>query len=175
MSAKKIQKNRKNASGGYDVIHYETEAAVVLMDDGRTLQEHAIDAVSAPGGASMSMADIFGEGPYRIEFTPDEDPDVSADMIGYNNEGSGLSATNMQEALDEVSQSVGELQAALRYVILEDVDTGEKYLLVIQSGVPALHGVSDDMTPTKQEFVDIETGISYALVVKNGRLATKEV
>lgn len=175
MSVKKIQKNRKNASGGYDVIHYETEASVVLMEDGRTLKESLGDVVTAPGGATMNIEEIFGKGPYEIKFTPDEEPDVSASMIGYDNEASGLSATDMQGALDEVSESVNELQSALRYVILDDVETGDKYLLLVQNGALALHGVDNEMVPTKHTFVDIMTGISYELVVKSGKLATKEV
>lgn len=41
MATLKVKKNRLNADGEYDRIHYETDASVVLMEDGRTVQEAA--------------------------------------------------------------------------------------------------------------------------------------
>lgn len=43
MAIKNIQKNRLNDSGTFDVIHYETGASQVLMEDGTTAEE-AINA-----------------------------------------------------------------------------------------------------------------------------------
>ena len=39
MATKQIQKNRKNSAGGFDVIHYETDASIVLMEDGSSVEE----------------------------------------------------------------------------------------------------------------------------------------
>lgn len=38
MAVKRIQKNRKNDDGNFDVIHYETEASIVLMEDGNNVE-----------------------------------------------------------------------------------------------------------------------------------------
>lgn len=39
MAIKKLRKHRLNADGEYDVLHYETEADLVLMEDGSTVAE----------------------------------------------------------------------------------------------------------------------------------------
>lgn len=38
MAVKRIQKNRMDADGNLNVIHYETEASIVLMEDGTTVE-----------------------------------------------------------------------------------------------------------------------------------------
>lgn len=66
------------------------------------------DAVTVPGGGTMQMGDSLGEGPYTIEVTEDgEGGDLSAEQVGYSNTGSGLEATNVQEAIDELAGKGG--------------------------------------------------------------------
>ena len=66
------------------------------------------DAVTVPGGGTMQMGESLGEGPYTIEVTEDgEGGDLSAEQVGYSNMGSGLEATNIQEAIDELAGNGG--------------------------------------------------------------------
>lgn len=62
------------------------------------------DAVTVSGGGTMQMGESLGEGPYTIEVTEDgEGGDLSAEQVGYSNTGSGLEATNVQGAIDELA------------------------------------------------------------------------
>lgn len=66
------------------------------------------DAVTVPGGGTMQMGKSLGEGPYTIEVTEDgEGGDLLAEQVGYSNTGSGLEATNVQEAIDELAGKGG--------------------------------------------------------------------
>lgn len=61
-------------------------------------------SVSVPGSGALSMSETIGSGPYTIEFTEEADPqDVSASEITYNNTESGMAATNVQDAITELS------------------------------------------------------------------------
>lgn len=66
------------------------------------------DAVTVPGGGTTQMGESLGEGPYTIEVTEDgEGGDLLAEQVGYSNTGSGLEATNVQEAIDELAGKGG--------------------------------------------------------------------
>ena len=43
MSIKKFRLNRKNSSGSYDTIHYETSSNIVMRPDGSTVEESLIN------------------------------------------------------------------------------------------------------------------------------------
>lgn len=61
-------------------------------------------SVSVPGSGALSMSETLGSGPYTIEFTEESDPaDVSASEITYDNTESGMTATNVQDAITELS------------------------------------------------------------------------
>lgn len=71
-------------------------------------KQDSADAVTVSGGGTMQMGESLGEGPYTIEVTEDgEGGDLSAEYVGYSNTGSGLEATNVQEAIDELAQKGG--------------------------------------------------------------------
>lgn len=71
-------------------------------------KQDSADAVTVPGGGTMQMGESLGEGPYTIEVTEDgEGGDLSAEQVGYSNTGSGLEATNIQEAIDELAGKGG--------------------------------------------------------------------
>ena len=71
-------------------------------------KQDSADAVTVPGGGTMQMGESLGDGPYTIEVTEDgEGGDLSAEYVGYSNTGSGLEATNVQEAIDELAQKGG--------------------------------------------------------------------
>ena len=66
------------------------------------------DAVTVSSGGTMQMGESLGDGPYTIEVTEDgEGGDLSAEQVGYSNTGSGLEATNVQEAIDELAGKGG--------------------------------------------------------------------
>ena len=64
----------------------------------------ANQAVTVPGSGTASMSETLGSGPYTLEFTEEADPqDVSASKIAYDNTESGMTATNVQNAITELS------------------------------------------------------------------------
>lgn len=64
----------------------------------------ANQSITVTGSGTASMAESLGTGPYTIEFTEEADPqDVSASEITYDNTESGMTATNVQDAITELS------------------------------------------------------------------------
>ena len=64
----------------------------------------ANQSITVTGSGTASMAESLGTGPYTIEFTEESDPaDVSASEITYDNTESGMTATNVQDAITELS------------------------------------------------------------------------
>lgn len=84
---------------------------------GTTLEQYAAQLaaiataapwLSIPGSGTMQMGESLGNGPYTIEVTEDgEGGGLSAEQVGYSNTGSGLEATNVQEAIDELAKKGG--------------------------------------------------------------------
>lgn len=89
------------------------QAMGIEPPEGTTLEQYAAQLaaiataapwLSIPGGGTMQMGESLGEGPYNIEVTEDgEGGDLSAEQVGYSNTGSGLEATNVQGAIDELA------------------------------------------------------------------------
>lgn len=70
------------------------------------------DAVTVPGGAIIEMGEGIGDGSFAIKFTPEEDsPELGASEVGYDNASSGLEATTVQGAVDEVAAAVEAVRA----------------------------------------------------------------
>lgn len=64
----------------------------------------ANQAITVENSGVASMSETLGSGPYTIEFTEEADPqDVSASEITYDNTESGMTATNVQDAITELS------------------------------------------------------------------------
>lgn len=64
----------------------------------------ANQAITVENSGEVSMSETLGSGPYTIEFTEEADPqDVSASEITYDNTESGMTATNVQDAITELS------------------------------------------------------------------------
>lgn len=81
---------------------------------------NAENAVTVPGGGTMQMGESLGDGPYTIEVTEDgEGGNLSAEQVGYNNEGTGITATNVQDAVTELFTSVSEGKAAIAAAITD--------------------------------------------------------
>lgn len=71
-------------------------------------KQDSADAVTVSGGGTMQMGESLGDGPYTIEVTEDgEGGGLPAEQVGYSNTGSGLEATNVQEAIDELAKKGG--------------------------------------------------------------------
>lgn len=93
------------------------QAMGIEPPEGTTLEQYAAQLaaiataapwLSIPGGGTMQMGESLGDGPYTIEVTEDgEGGDLSAEYVGYSNTGSGLEATNVQEAIDELAGKGG--------------------------------------------------------------------
>lgn len=66
------------------------------------------NAVSIEKGAQMIISESIGSGPFTIEIDEDEDSEISAIQIGYNNSTTGMASTNVQDAVTELFTSVSE-------------------------------------------------------------------
>ena len=62
-----------------------------------------VNSVTVDGGGVMSMNESFGAAPFTLTFTEDGENDVSASEITYDNTESGMTATNVQDAITELS------------------------------------------------------------------------
>ena len=65
-------------------------------------------AVTVPGSGTMQMSESIGPGPYTIEFDEEADEAFPASLVDYNNTTSGMAATTVQAAVDELFTSVSE-------------------------------------------------------------------
>lgn len=93
---------------GVNALTIQGGTRVKAAQQGNTLTLDTPDAVTVPGGGTMQMGESLGDGPYTIEVTEDgEGGDLSAEYVGYSNTGSGLEATNVQEAIDELAGKGG--------------------------------------------------------------------
>ena len=92
---------------GVNALTIQGGTRVKATQQGNTLTLDTPDAVTVSGGGTMQMGESLGAGPYTIEVTEDEDSDLSAAQVGYSNTGSGLEATNVQEAIDELAGKGG--------------------------------------------------------------------
>ena len=105
---------------GVNALTIQGGTRVKATQQGNTLTLDTPDAVTVPGGGTMQMGESLGEGPYTIEVTEDgEGGDLSAEQVGYNNEGTGLTATNVQDAVTELFTSVSEGKAAIAAAITD--------------------------------------------------------
>lgn len=58
------------------------------------------DAVTVSGGAAVEMDQAIGPGPYTIEVGPDDESEVSAAQVAYDNTQSKIGAETVQGAID---------------------------------------------------------------------------
>lgn len=77
------------------------------------------DMVKATGGGTMTMGESIGAGPYTIEMTEEEEGDLSATQVGYNNVSTGMVATNVQDAVTELFTSVSDGKKAISAAITD--------------------------------------------------------
>lgn len=66
------------------------------------------NAITVPGGGSAEMGETLGLGPYIIEFDEEDNENLAALSIEYDNKTSNMTATNVQSAIDELFTDVSE-------------------------------------------------------------------
>lgn len=97
--------------------------------------------ITTPNEASVIMEEIFGKGPYTFEFTESsQDYAVAAD-VQFNPSNSGLEATNVQAAIDEIIHPSGTdySRFKLRNIAIMDtvpteMNDGDIVLVYVKSG-----------------------------------------
>lgn len=93
-----------NSLRKYHELH-NTELNVKFDEVSDTIANLEENIITLDGGATATVADIFGVGPYVIEFTNDEgEIPVVSNEIEYNNGASGLKSTDVQGAIDELKE-----------------------------------------------------------------------
>ena len=93
---------------GVNALTIQGGTRVKATQQGNTLTLDTPDAVTVSGGGTMQMGESLGDGPFVIEVTEDgEGGALTAEYVGYSNTGSGLEATNVQEAIDELAGKGG--------------------------------------------------------------------
>lgn len=69
------------------------------------------DAITTNSGGVVSMGQSIGAGPYTIEMTEEEEGDLTAAQVSYNNVATGMTATDVQSAITELFTSASEGKA----------------------------------------------------------------
>ena len=120
------------------------------------------NVLKTSGGGTVTMDESFGVGPYDIEVSEDADAgDFTAAQVGYNNVATGMAATNVQDAVTELFQSVSNGKSLIAGAITDK-------------------GVSTSATDTFQQMADNIASISagggtaeWNTVTINGELEGK--
>ena len=128
--------------------------------------------VTVPGGGQLEMAESLGSGPYTITFSEDEGEggSFSASYVDYSNTTSGLEATDVQGAIDELagrpSSGLTQEQADQRYlklsggtmedsaeIIGNNLTIGSNTLESKNLGAFSVSGTSAMMQSKEQNFI----------------------
>lgn len=118
--------------------------------------------VTADGETHLSLEEVFGPGPYEIEF--DEDVGIeSAKNISYDPATSKMTATDVQAAIDEMAKKATDLEEALDDVpsLGEDGKIPEEMLPELSAsqvfrGILGTNWTEDENTGIKYQDVAIE-------------------
>lgn len=71
------------------------------------------DLVKVDGSGVLELPETLGPGPYIIEFTEEDETSITASNVTYTNTTSGLTATNVQTAIDELAETLGDVGTVL--------------------------------------------------------------
>jgi microcystin-dependent protein len=119
----------------------------------------ANQAVTVPGSGTASMSETLGSGPYTIEFTEEADPqDVSASEITYDNTESGMTATNVQDAITELSTAPKGGSG---------VPVGSVFWLATQTA-PEGYLICDGSAASRTEYADLFAAIGTTFGAGDG-------
>lgn len=119
----------------------------------------ANQAVTVPGSGTAFMSETLGSGPYTIEFTEEADPqDVSASEITYDNTESGMTATNVQDAITELSTAPKGGSG---------VPVGSVFWLATQTA-PEGYLICDGSAASRTEYADLFAAIGTTFGAGDG-------
>lgn len=119
----------------------------------------ANQAITVENSGEVSMSETLGSGPYTIEFTEEADPqDVSASEITYNNTESGMAATNVQDAITELSTAPKGGSG---------VPVGSVFWLATQTA-PEGYLICDGSAASRTEYADLFAAIGTTFGAGDG-------
>lgn len=119
----------------------------------------ANQSITVTGSGTASMAESLGSGPYTIEFTEEADPqDVSASEITYDNTESGMTATNVQDAITELSTAPKGGSG---------VPVGSVFWLATQTA-PEGYLICDGSAASRTEYADLFAAIGTTFGAGDG-------
>lgn len=119
----------------------------------------ANQSITVTGSGTASMAESLGTGPYTIEFTEEADPqDVSASEITYDNTESGMTATNVQDAITELSTAPKGGSG---------VPVGSVFWLATQTA-PEGYLICDGSAASRTEYADLFAAIGTTFGAGDG-------
>lgn len=119
----------------------------------------ANQAITVAGSGALSMSETLGSGPYTIEFTEEADPqDVSASEITYDNTESGMTATNVQDAITELSTAPKGGSG---------VPVGSVFWLATQTA-PEGYLICDGSAASRTEYADLFAAIGTTFGAGDG-------
>lgn len=88
-----------------DYPNNETLIAVLNAID--TTKADKNNVLTINNGATATFEEVFGAGPYTFEFTETPEGEILARLVSYDPSASGLTATNVQAAIDEIMNPSG--------------------------------------------------------------------
>lgn len=77
------------------------------------------NVVTAEGGAALEFGTGLGEAPRTIRFTDEDDPPLTAAEVTYDGTETGMTAGNVQGALDELFTSVSDGKALIASAVTD--------------------------------------------------------
>lgn len=119
----------------------------------------ANQAITVENSGEVFMSETLGSGPYTIEFTEEADPqDVSASEITYDNTESGMTATNVQDAITELSTAPKGGSG---------VPVGSVFWLATQTA-PEGYLICDGSAASRTEYADLFAAIGTTFGAGDG-------
>ena len=88
-----------------DYPNNETLIAVLNAIDETKADKNNVLTIN--NGATATFEEVFGVGPYTFEFTETPEGEMLARLVSYDPSASGLTATNVQAAIDEIMNPSG--------------------------------------------------------------------
>lgn len=88
-----------------DYPNNETLIAVLNAID--TTKADKNNVLTINNGATATFEEVFGVGPYTFEFTETPEGEMLARLVSYDPSAAGLTATNVQAAIDEIMNPSG--------------------------------------------------------------------
>ena len=104
---------------GVNALTIQGGTKVTATQQGTTVTLDVPDGLTIPGGGEISMGQSLGEGPYEIWMDEEQEGELAALQVGYNNTATGMTATNVQGAVDELFTSVSEGKALIAAAVTD--------------------------------------------------------